>query len=37
LKIRILPAGSTDFGGVHLWKGGNDVIDPNGSGSIVID
>ncbi len=35
-EIRILPAGSADFGGVHLWKGGNDLIDPTGAGSVVI-
>lgn len=35
-EIRILPAGSTDFGGVHLWKGGNDLTGSNGAGSIVI-
>lgn len=35
-EIRILPAGSTDFGGTHLWKGGNDLTGSNGAGSIVI-
>lgn len=35
-EIRILPAGSTDFGGPHIWKGGNDLTDPKGAGSIVI-
>jgi len=35
-EIRILPAGSTDFGGPHIWKGGNDLTDPNGAGSIAI-
>lgn len=35
-EIRILPGGSTDFGGVHLWKGGNDLTGSNGAGSIVI-
>lgn len=35
-EIRILPQGSTDFGGTHLWKGGNDLTGSNGAGSIVI-
>jgi len=35
-EIRILPAGSTDFGGMHLWKGGNDLTGSDGAGSIVI-
>lgn len=35
-EIRILPAGSTNFGGMHLWKGGNDLTGSNGAGSIVI-
>jgi len=35
-EIRILPAGNTDFGGTHLWKGGNDLTGSNGAGSIVI-
>lgn len=35
-EIRILPAGSTDFSGTPLWKGGNDLTGSHGAGSIVI-
>jgi len=30
--IRILPNGSADFGGTHLWKGDNDLAGSNGAG-----